>query len=186
MINTVNTYVYKALDAYPYDLEEAIGALELALSYDEKNTTALCLMGRMHAEILREYETAIEYYEMVLGEDPRNLEVQNHYIVTLLWNDDEDKAMEFIEYALNVKGTDKAQLYVNKALALEQKESYEDALEVLKIAPKYSFNNEFSNYCNEVKERIKKKNFLASREPKIEKEKEEKTTSKTKRFGFLF
>ena len=47
MGNLANNYLFKALDAYPYDLEETIEALTYALSYDEKNTVALCLMGRV-------------------------------------------------------------------------------------------------------------------------------------------
>lgn len=187
MITTINTYIFRALDLYPFDLEEAVQALDMALAYDETNVTALCLMGRVHAEMLKEYEVGIEYFEKVLAEDPQNLQVQNHYITALLWNDDADKALEFIEYAIKVKGADKANLYVNKALCYEQKEDYEEAMRLLKIAPKYAYNNEFGNYCNELNDRVKKKNFLASKEPKEEKEKkEEEKPTKTKRFGFLF
>ena len=188
MITTINTYVFRALDAYPYDLEDAIEALEMALAYDESNVTALCLMGRVHSEMLREYEVGIEYFEKVLAEDPHNLNVQEHYITALLWNDDVNKALEFIEYAMKIKGADIANLYLNKALCYEHKEEYEEAMKLLKIAPKYAFNNEFGNYCNEVNDRMKKKNFLASKEPKEEKEtkNEEQKPTKNKRFGFLF
>ena len=188
MITTINTYIFRALDMYPYDLEEAVQALEMALSYDENNVTALCLMGRVHAEMLREYEVGIEYYEKVLAEDPKNLVVQEHYLKALLWNDDEDKALEFIEYAMKIKGADIANLYLYKAYCYEHKEEYEEAMKYLKIAPKYAYNNDFGTFCNEENDRVKKKNCLASKEPKEEKEneKEEEKPTKTKRFGFLF
>lgn len=53
-----NKYVLKALDAYPYNLEEASESLEYALSYDSEDTTALCLMGRMHGEIFNDFEAS--------------------------------------------------------------------------------------------------------------------------------
>lgn len=57
-----NRYVLKALDAYPYNLEEVSESLEYALSYDSEDTTALCLMGRMHGEILKDFEAAKNYF----------------------------------------------------------------------------------------------------------------------------
>ena len=45
-----NNYIFKALENYPYDLEEVMEALNYALSADDKNTMALTLMGRMYAE----------------------------------------------------------------------------------------------------------------------------------------
>ncbi|MFY0604632.1 MAG: hypothetical protein JXQ93_11870 [Flavobacteriaceae bacterium] len=185
MLDIINAYVYKALDAYPHDMEETMQALELALAYDERNVTALTLMGRVHAEILNDYETAIIYFELVLAEELKNLQVQSHYIKTLIWNDDIDKAIEYIDYALAIKGADKALLYLYKVYAFEKKEMYDKALEQLKIVIKHTYNNEFEEYANEVKERIKKKRFLANREPKNEYEGTSKNP-KVKRFGFLF
>lgn len=188
MITTINTYIFRALDAYPYDLEEAVEALELALAYDENNVTALRLMGQIHSDTLKEYDMAISYFEKVLAEDPKNISVQEPYIFALLWNDDTDKALEFIDYAMTVKGCAKGQLYVMKAMVLEHKESYEEALEILKIAPKFIYNDDYMNYCKDVQDRIKKKNFAASKEVKKEDQeyKEETETPKPKRFGFLF
>ena len=75
-----------------------------------------------------------------------------------------------------------------KAMVLEHKESYEEALEILKIAPKFIYNDDYMNYCKDVQDRIKKKSFAASKEVKKEDQesKEETETPKPKRFGFLF
>ena len=54
--NLHNSYVFQAIDAYPYNLEETLEALNFALSYNEKDTQALCLMGRVYAEQLKDYE----------------------------------------------------------------------------------------------------------------------------------
>ena len=58
----VNNYVFKALENYPYDLEEVMEALNYALSYDDKNTMALTLMGRVYAEKLFKYNDAIKIF----------------------------------------------------------------------------------------------------------------------------
>ena len=105
-------YLFKALDAYPYDLEEAVEALTYALSYDDKNTDALCLMGRVYAENLKDYEKAKEYYADALAENVNAFSVYPYYIDVLLWNEDFDEAAKLIDFALTVKGSDKAVLYL--------------------------------------------------------------------------
>ncbi|HBW80876.1 MAG TPA: hypothetical protein DEF78_12635, partial [Sphingobacterium sp.] len=62
-MNSVNKYVLQALDNYPMYLEETMESLSYALSYDESNTMALCLMGRVHAEQLLDYEQAKRYFQ---------------------------------------------------------------------------------------------------------------------------
>lgn len=57
-MKAIDKYLSQALDNYPYSLTETIESLEYALSYDETNTTALCLTGRLYAEQLMNYEEA--------------------------------------------------------------------------------------------------------------------------------
>lgn len=180
-----NNYVFKALDAYPYELENCVEALNYALSYNENDEMALSLMGRVYAEILTDYEEGIIYYKLVLAENINNLEVQPHYINALLWNENYMEAEEFIKYALTVKGSDKAMLYLKKANLYEHKKEYSKALDNLKLAHIYAFNNEFVEYLKSEKERIKTKSFI--KEDSIKEEETEATTAKVKRrFGFLF
>jgi uncharacterized protein YfaS (alpha-2-macroglobulin family) len=49
-MKTIDKYLFQALDNYPYSLQETVESLDYALSYDEKNTTALCLYARIEAE----------------------------------------------------------------------------------------------------------------------------------------
>ena len=79
-----NNYIFKALDAYPYDLEEAIEALNYALSYDAKNTMALCLLARIYAETLYDYDKAKTIYAEALAENVNAFHVYPHYINLLL------------------------------------------------------------------------------------------------------
>lgn len=161
-----NNYIFKALDAYPYDLEEAIEALTYALSYDEKNTVALCLMGRIHAENLYDYEKAKEYYAEALAENIHAFGVYPHYINVLLWNEDLKEAAKLIDFALTVKGSDKAVLYAKKASLHEQLKEYKKALRFLKQAKEHTYNNEFLYVLKQEKERVKDKMPKKKEKPK--------------------
>ncbi|UOB17497.1 tetratricopeptide repeat protein [Abyssalbus ytuae] len=153
----INNYVFKALENYPYDLEEVMEALNYALSYDEKNTMALTLKGRVYAEKLYKYEEAISYYKQVLAENISAFEVYSPYINTLFWNEDYKEAEQFINFALTVKGSDKALLYLKKAILNEQLRKYKKALKLLKVAEEHTFNNEFISTINSERARIKGK-----------------------------
>ncbi|RNC88098.1 MAG: hypothetical protein ED556_02610 [Winogradskyella sp.] len=153
----VNNYIFKALDAYPYELEEAIEALNYALSYDEKNTMALCLMGRIYAETLHDYEKAKTVYSEALTENVNAFHIYPHYINLLLWNEDYEEAERFIDFALTVKGSDKAVLYYKKAIFYEQQTRYKEALLQLKLAKRYTYNGSFMSDISAAKSRIKDK-----------------------------
>ncbi len=167
-----NTYLFKALDAFPYNLEEAIEALHYALSYDAKNTLALCLMGRVYAETLKDYETAKTYFSEALAEDIHVIEVYPHYIDTLLWNEDWDEAQKLIGFALTVKGSDKGLLYLKQAIMWEKRKNYKKALKSIKNSRVYTYNQHFINTLQEEKERIK------SKMPKVKKKKLKKKSKK--------
>ncbi len=170
-----NNYIFKALDAYPYDLEEAIEALTYALAYDDKNTTALCLMGRIYAEKLHDYEKAKEYYTEALAENIHAFNIYPNYINVLLWNEDYDEARKLIDFALSIKGSDKAVLYLKKAVLYEQKKNYKKALKNVKKARTYTYNSDFLYTVEEEEKRIKEKI------PKKKKTKKKKTKSKKKK-----
>lgn len=171
-----NNYVFKALENYPYDLDEVMEALNYALSYDDKNTMALTLMGRVHAEKLYKYDEAIVYYKQALAENIYAFETYPHYINTLLWNEDYKEAEEFIDFALTIKGSDKAVLYYKKAILYEQLKKYKKALTFIKSAKTNTFNSDFMETVNELKSRIKgkmpkKKKIKSSKKSKIPKKK---------------
>ena len=157
MGSLINNYVFKALENYPYDLEEVMEALNYALSYDNKNTMALTLMGRVYAEKLYKYNDAIAYYKDALAENVHAFEVYPHYINVLLWNEDYKEAEEFIDFAITVKGSDKALLYLKKAILYEQLKEYKKALSFIKFAKEYTFNADFIHTINDDKSRIKEK-----------------------------
>ena len=171
----INNYVFKALENYPYDLEEVMEALNYALSYDDKNTMALTLMGKVHAEKLYKYDEAIDYFKEALAENINAFEVYEPYIRVLLWNEDYKEAEEFIDFALIVKGSDKAVLYLKKAILNEQLKEYKKALTYIKPAKVNAFNSDFLETIKEVKTRIKGKM------PKKKKVKSSKKVKKSKK-----
>lgn len=157
-MKTINdTYLFKALDAFPYDIEETMEALNYALSYNEKNPIALGLMARVHGEVLGKYEESKEYFQEALGHDMNCVRLYPHFIDVLLWNEDYDEAEKLIDFALTVKGTDKAVLYAKKAVLFESKFEYKKALKCLKSAKKYTFNGTFMSELEDEKSRIKDK-----------------------------
>ena len=157
MGNYINNYVFKAVDSYHYDLEETMESLNYALSYDDKNTMALTLMGRVYAEKLYKYTEAISYYKEVLAVNINAFEVYAHYVNALLWNEDLKEAEDFIDFALTVKGSDKAVLYAKKAILNEQLKAYKKALSFLKLAKKHTYNSDFLYVIDTDKKRIKEK-----------------------------
>lgn len=181
MGNLLDKYLFQALDAYPYNLEEAVESLNYALSYDEKNPVALCLMGQIYAENLRNYETAKEYYQQALAEDMYSLDVYPKYINVLLWNEDYDEAEKLIDFALTLKGTDKAVLYLKKGILFEQKKEYKAALKVLKTAKIYAYNNYFISDIEGDEKRIKDKMPKKKKNKNKKSKKTKKSSKKTKK-----
>ena len=171
MTKNINNYVFKAMEEFDYNIEFAAEALNYALAYDEHNTMALTLMGRLYAEHLYDYETAIDYFKQALGEKVNAFEVYEPYIETLMKNEDFKEANEFIDFAFSVKGVNKAMLYLYQAIIQERLFKYEEAMKKIKEAEKHNYDIEFNYNISDVKTRIEGKM------PKKKKEKKKKKDS---------
>jgi tetratricopeptide (TPR) repeat protein len=86
-METLNKYLFQALDAYPYNLEETAEALQYALSYDDKSPTTLMLLGRLYSEQFCDFETAKTYFQEALSADLNNKQVYRYYSQVLIMND---------------------------------------------------------------------------------------------------
>lgn len=157
MTKNINHYVFKAMEEFEYNIEYAAEALGYALSYDENNTMALTLMGRLYAEKMFDYETAIDYFKQALAEKVNAFEVYQPYIDTLMINEDYKEVTEFIEFAFTVKGVNKAMLYLNKAVLQERLFAYEQAMLMIKEAEKHNYDVDFGYRITDVKTRIEGK-----------------------------
>ncbi len=179
MSNLLDKYLFQALDSYPYDLEVTVESLNYALSYDDKNPVALCLLGQIYAGHLRNYEAAKSYYQQALAEDLYALDVYPHYVNVLLWNEDYEEAERLIDFALTVKGSDKAVLYRNQGILFEQKQQYKKALKALKVAKQHTYNNYFMGDIESEEKRIKDKMPKKKAKKKSKKEASKKSKKKS-------
>lgn len=152
-----NSYLFKALDNYPYDLAETIEALNYALSYDNKNPITLALAAKVYAEQLYDFETARQYYEQALAEDIYALSVYPDYISLLIKTEELDKAEKLIGFALTLKGIDKAAIYYAQSHLWHVKREYKQALDALKNAKLHTYSAEFLKTIDEARELIKSK-----------------------------
>lgn len=160
-MKTVDKYTFQALDNYPYWLEGTIESLDYALSYDAKNTMALGLYGRIYAEQLLDYETAKQYFQEALGVNIHSLAVYPYYIQTLLLNEDYEEASKLIDFALTVKGINKAEILLKKVLLLERTNEVKQALKLLKEVKLSTFSAE-TYEADEIEKRLKAKKELLS------------------------
>ena len=179
-MKTVDKYTFQALDNYPYWLEGTIESLDYALSYDAKNTMALRLYGRIYAEQLLDYETAKQYFQQALGVNIHSLAVYAHYIQTLLLNEDYEEATRLIDFALTIKGINKAEILLKKVLLLERTDELKKAIKVLKEVKLSTFSNE-TYETDEVEKRLKAKKELLSGKKKTKKVNDGKGKKKGKK-----
>ncbi|WP_395093168.1 tetratricopeptide repeat protein [Vaginella massiliensis] len=108
-------YYFQALDNFPYNMEETIEALNYALSYDEKDSDCLVLMGKVYAEVMEDYETAKEYFQLAMDYNLNNVKIYAPYAECLILNEDFEEAEKLIDFAMSIKGVDKAGVWLNKA-----------------------------------------------------------------------
>ncbi|HCA09044.1 tetratricopeptide repeat protein [Chryseobacterium sp.] len=157
MTLTKSKYYFEALDNYPYSLPDCLEALNYALSYDPEDADSLCLMGRIYSEMLTDYERAKMYFEEAMQCNVANLNTPLHYIKCLLDNEDLDEAEKLINYALKIKGIDKSRILIQKSLLFEIRGEYKKALEPLKEAKKYSYNQNMVDFLKSRSKFIKNK-----------------------------
>lgn len=175
-MQSIDKYVVQALDNYPYWLEGTLESLGYALAYDNKNVMALALYGRLYAEQMQDYESAKQYFAEALATDIHALAVYPHYAEVLLQNEDYEEASKLIDFALTVKGIDKATLLLKKVKLLERQQDLKGALKLIKEVKLASFSND-THEIHEVEKRIKAKKEL------LKPKKTEKKKSEIKKSG---
>jgi tetratricopeptide (TPR) repeat protein len=159
-------YLMEALDNYPYDLPQALEALNYALSYDSENSSALCLMGQFYSEQLMQYDIAKDYYAQALAINTNNIKIYPLYIDVLLYNSDLDEAGKLIEFAKTIKGIDKGLILIKEALMNEYQFKFKKALKCLKEAKLNTYNKDFDNYIESEKTRIEAKITIKNKKSK--------------------
>jgi len=173
--NLLNNYVLKAIDAYPYELEETVENLNYALSYESNNAYALFLMARLQAEQFGDYEKAKRYFAEALANKMDFQRVYPKYIQVLLDNEDLVEAKSLIDFALTIKGIDKGAIWEKQGQLFEIKQKYKAAIKALKKAKQFGFNTDFISYIdseisrNKSKLKPKKKKYKGKKKKKKKK-----------------
>ena len=181
-METTNIYLYKALDAYPYELVEAVEAINYALSYEPNNAQALFLMGRLHAEQLQEIDTAIDYYEAALASEINLVKAYPYYLDALIKNEALETAHKFLVFALTIKAADKALLTFYKGAVLEKEQAFKAAIKAYKEAKKLALNSDFVSFADRQIVRVKGK-LPKKKKAKKKSSKNKKKSNKNKKKG---
>jgi len=156
-LNAADQYYLKALDYYPYNLEEAVEALNYALGHDEDHCQANCLMGRVFMEQMKEYEMADYYFEKALMSDFTYPDTFKYYSLLKIWKGEMCKAQKIIDYSLRVRGMDRAVMLHRKAMVYEYTGRFFEAKLCLQQIKLMTTNEKWVSYANKELSRLKKK-----------------------------
>lgn len=171
----LNSYLLKAIDAYPYEVEETVENLNYALSYEANNAYALFLMGRIHAEHFCDYEKAKQYYAEALANKMDFVKVYRYYVLVLMWNEDYEEAQKLIDFAFTVKGLNKGVVHLLQGQLFEALQKFKKAIKAHNKAKLNGCNNDFVAFVDAEISRIKNK-----MKPNKEKSKNKKKKKKKK------
>ena len=183
-MDTHNMYLFKAMDSYSYSMEETMESLNYALSYDSNNAEALLLMAQVMAYQLRDYEGARQHFEAAMTQNMEMGKLYPDYIYPLILNEDYPEAQRLLDYAVKVKGTDKAAMQWLQGQIFEGIFELKRAKKAYKEAIKLCRSNDLTSFVKREIERIdeklpkKKKNKKKQKSKTKRKEKKENRSKK--------
>ncbi|MAX80632.1 MAG: hypothetical protein CL843_10720 [Crocinitomicaceae bacterium] len=155
-------YFIKATDAYPFNLEETIEALDYALSYDETHAGAHCLMGNVCLYYTLDYGAALYHFEQAMANDLNYTDTYYGYISLLLITGEYAKAHRLLTYAKKVKGIRQHRLLMLETELYEREGKLTKAKRTLHVAFLQCLSTVDMEDVERAQERIKKK-FKAKR-----------------------
>lgn len=171
-INIADQYYLKALDNYPYDLEEAIENISYSLSYDDSSAKAHCLMGKIQSEQMKNWAEAEYHFEQAISNDYTFVETYVGFSDLLIRIRSLKKAEKLLVFASKIKGINRLDIYFKLGIIHEMRSNYKIALSYYKKAL-------MENYFDEDYDEIAK--HIERIEQKISPNKEEETSSKEKK-----
>lgn len=152
-----STYLIKAIENYSFDLEQCYESLNYALSYEEENPIALCLMGRLQDEYFGNPVSAIDYFDRALASDLSYVETYYYYIDLLIRIENLDKADRLIEFAHKRVSYQKVKWMVYEALVLERRLKFKKAKKKLSEAKQFCYESSDMSWIDGIVSRIEKK-----------------------------
>jgi len=156
-LTQADVYYIKALDEYPFALEQAVENLNYALSYDPDHVAANCLMGQLYMEQLKDLNRAEQYLQRAISTDPEYADAYFHYTGLAFTRGDFALAEKLINYTKTLVSADKAQVAYNEGLLYEQQKKYCIAIAHMNHALLESVNDEDRNLIKAAITRIQDK-----------------------------
>lgn len=141
-MNLATQYYVKARDHYPWDLPEAVEALEYALSYDDTHAGTHCLAGRYYAEQEQDFSQAFYHFEQALVHNVNHIDTYYYYANALITFGEFDRAKRLLEYGKTIKGICDSCILVKLALIQELKGNLYKAKKLLEKARLKSICND--------------------------------------------
>ena len=152
-------YYLKARSAYPYDLAETAEMLNYALSYDEECAPALCLMGQMQMEVLKDFEAAEDYFQKALLADPRFVDTYKYLSLLLIWVGKFRQAEQIINKSRQIKGMPAMMILERELTLSELKGDIRGALMAADKGILFAVNEHSLSYFEREKSRLNRKIF---------------------------
>lgn len=157
---TTNNYLIKALEYYPYDLEQCMESLNYAMAYEDSNPITFCLMGRVHMEFFKDYAQADHYFREALAANVNYVETYSYFFDCLLIREDFEEFKKLLVFARKRKGIEPGLLDFQQARLLERTGKFKKALKAIKTAMLNAQTSSFMSDLEEMKTRIEKKMAL--------------------------
>ena len=156
-LTLADTYYLKALDLYPYELDQVTEALNFAISYDNEHAGAHCLLGIMNMYQLGRFKVAENHFETALAADINHTDTYYSYANLLIQTGEYVKAKKLIKYAYKVKGINVSRMKHNEGLIAEIKGDLNQAKKYIKFAYNSSYRKYEREFLKEELDRIKAK-----------------------------
>ena len=156
-ITLADSYYLKALDLYPYELDQVTEALNFAISYDNDHAGAHCLLGMLNLYQLGKYREAEDHFERALASNIDYAETYYSYADLLIQMGEYGKAKKLIKYAYKIKGINVIRLKHIEGLIAEIKGNYVKAKECMKLAYLNSYKKVEREYLKEELDRVNSK-----------------------------
>lgn len=156
-MTAADKYYLKAKDNYPYNMDEAVEALEYGLSCDDTHAGLLTLQGNIYYQDLHNYDLASEYFALSLFYDNTFTDTYYAYIQLCIDVEDYSKAAKIIKKATAIPGIDKTQIAYKTAKMFEKREMYKDTISSMRTAITSCSEKECYSFLNEELERIQVK-----------------------------
>lgn len=153
-ISLADQYYIKALDDYPYNMEQALENINYALSYDDEHAGALFLMGSFCMDLLNDYEKAETYFLRAMAVQSDMLKLNFKYAELLLIFKEYDKVANLMAYTKTIRGCDEGNVFLVEGFMHEQKGNLELAKDAFHNAALNGFNSDFVEFAETAKKRV--------------------------------